>query len=129
MSSDVWSLDVFRRAYALSIEVHQASLLFPKVEQYGGIADQLRRSSRSVCALLVEGAGRQSGSDREFRRYVVMALGSAEECKLWCRYAQDLGYAEAEQAAKWQARFAWRGRGCCKACANTFLLWQLMTDA
>ena len=106
MSSDVWSLDVFRRAYALSMEVHRASLLFPKLEQYGGIADQLRRSSRSVCALLVEGAGRQSGSDREFRRYVVMALGSAEECKLWCRYAQDLGYIDAAQATVWQCRFA-----------------------
>ena len=105
MPQDVWSLDVFRRAYDLSLDVHRASLLFPKVEQYGGLADQLRRASKSVCALLAEGAGRQLGSDAEFRRYVVMALGSAEECKLWSRYAADLGYVEPGQAQAWQAAY------------------------
>ena len=101
MPSDVRSLDVFRRAYALSLEIHRASLGFPKIEQYGGIADQLRRSSRSICALLAEGSGRQLGSEAEFRRYVIMALGSAEEAKLWCSYVSDLGYAEAETCAAW----------------------------
>jgi four helix bundle protein len=105
MSKDVWSLEVFRRAYALSLDVHRASLGFPKLEQYGGIADQLRRASKSVCALLAEGAGRQAGSDVEFRRYVVMALGSAEEAKLWCVYARDLGYLEARAAGAWQGGF------------------------
>lgn len=105
MPQAVGSLDVFRRAYALSLEIHRASLVFPKLEQYGGIADQLRRASKSVCALLAEGSGRQSGSEAEFRRYVVMALGSAEECKLWCRYAADLGCVDAATAASWQAAY------------------------
>ena len=105
MSKDVWSLEVFRRAYALSLDVHRASLGFPKLEQHGGIADQLRRSSKSICALLTEGAGRQVNSDTEFRRYVVMALGSVEEAKLWCVYARDLGYAEPHATASWQSGF------------------------
>ena len=82
--------------------MHRASQVFPKNEQYGGLADQLRRSSKSVCALLAEGSGRQVGSDREFRRYVVMALGSLEETKLWCHYAHDLGYLDVAQAQTWQ---------------------------
>jgi four helix bundle protein len=102
MSKDVWSLEVFRRAYALSLDVHRTSLGFPKNEQYGGVADQLRRSSKSVCALLAEGAGRRTESESEFRRYVVMALGSVEEAKLWCAYARDLGYAEISVALAWQ---------------------------
>ncbi len=101
MSRDVWELDVFRRAYQLSLEVHRASQGFPKNEQYGGLADQLRRSSKSVCALLAEGSGRQLGSDVEFRRYVVMASGSLEETKLWCRYAVDLRYIDTAQAQTW----------------------------
>ena len=105
MPADLQQLAVFRRAYALSVEIHRASLQFPKIEQYGGIADQLRRSSKSVCALLAEGSGRQAGSEPEFRRYVVMALGSAEECKLWCRYAADLGCAEAVVAQRWEAEY------------------------
>ncbi len=102
MSRDVWELDVFRRAYKLSLAMHRASQGFPKNEQYGGLADQLRRSSKSVCALLAEGSGRQLASDPEFRRYVVMALGSLEETKLWCRYAADLAYIDAAQAQTWQ---------------------------
>ena len=110
MARDVESLEVFRRSYALSLDVHRVSLEWPKWEQYGGIADQLRRASKSVCALLAEGAGRQDGSDVEFRRYVRMALGSTEEAKLWCRYVEDLGYAGADVAGRWRAAFAEVGR-------------------
>jgi four helix bundle protein len=95
-------LDVFRRAYALSLELHQSSLTFPKIEQYSGLADQLRRASKSVCAAIVEGGGRQSSSPKEFARYLVMAVGSAEEARLWCRYAADLGYIEGAQAEAWR---------------------------
>ena len=104
MSRDVRELKVFQLAYALSLEVHRASLGWPKVEQYGGVADQVRRATKSVCALLAEGSGRQLASDAEFRRYVMMALGSADEAILWCRYAEDLGFAEPAQAQAWQAR-------------------------
>ena len=102
MTRDVWELDVFRRAYELSLVVHRVSHEWPRHEHYGGIADQLRRAGKSVCALLAEGAGRQAGSDPEMRRYIVMALGSAEEAKLWCRYAADLGYLDAATSASWQ---------------------------
>ena len=106
MAMDVEDLEVFRRAYALSLEVHRASLEWPRVEQHGGIADQLRRSSKSVCALLMEGAGRLSRSRPEFARYLVMALGSADESRLWCRYAEDLGYVTTERATAWRNAYA-----------------------
>ena len=105
MGREIGSLLVFQRAYCVSLDVHRASLTFPKVEQFSGIADQLRRSSKSVCALLVEGAGRQGDNDVEFRRYVRMALGSLEEARLWCRYSEDLGYVSAETVAGWDAAY------------------------
>ena len=95
-------LEVFKRAYALSLALHRASLDFPKIEQYGGIAGQLRRSSKAVCALIAEGAGRQRSSAVEFKRYLTMALGSIEETRLWCRYVVDLGYAEAKAGEGWR---------------------------
>ena len=98
----VEDLEVFRRAYALSLVLHRASLDLPKIEQYGGLADQLRRASKSVCAMIVEGAGRQASSQREFARYLAMAVGSAEEARLWCRYACDLGYVEQQAAEAWR---------------------------
>ena len=101
MAGDAWKLKVFQRAYRLSLELHRVSLGWPRVEQYGGVADQLRRASKSVCALLVEGDGRQPGSDAEFRRYLLMAVGSADEARLWCDYAVDLGHAPRDVAAGW----------------------------
>jgi four helix bundle protein len=95
-------LEVFKRAYRLSLEVHRATLDFPRNEQFGRIADQLRRSSKSICALVAEGSGRQRGSAAEFRRYLVMALGSADETRLWCRYAHDLGYLPDASSEAWQ---------------------------
>jgi four helix bundle protein len=98
-------LDVFRLAYELSLAVHRASLTWPKIEQYGGLADQARRASKSVCSLIVEGVGRQTTSSHEFSRYLTMAIGSGEEARLWCRYAHDLGYIDEETARAWRERY------------------------
>jgi four helix bundle protein len=103
VADGVEGLKVFHLAYALSLDLHRASLTWPKVEQYGGIADQMRRSSKAVCALLAEGVGRSCASRKEFDRYLVMALGSADETRLWCKYAEDLGYAPGDQVAAWRA--------------------------
>ena len=105
MADGVEGLTVFQRAYALSLEIHQASLSWPKIEQYGGIAEQLRRSSKAICALLAEGVGRSRASRPDFERYLVMALGSADEARLWCRYVEHLGYAEPEQVRVWRDSF------------------------
>lgn len=86
-------LDVFQRAYALSLEVHRATLTMPKVEQYA-LADQMRRASKSICANVAEGFGRQRASSAEFKRFLSIAIGSCDEMQVWTRYASDLGYVE-----------------------------------
>ncbi len=106
MAKDVRELVVYRRAYALSVVVHKASLDFPRSEQFGGVAEQLRRSSKSVCANLVEGSGRQAASNVEFRRFITIAIGSADESRMWCEYARDLGYTTIDEAQSWIDGFA-----------------------
>lgn len=102
---DVEDLDVYRRAYAVSLAVHRASLGFPPIEQRV-LADQLRRASKSICANLAEGFGRRGHAPLDFRRFVVMAIGSADEMRVWLAYARDLGYLEPAQAAAWSAAYA-----------------------
>ncbi len=84
-------LDVFQKAYRLSLAVHRESLGFPQVEQYA-LGDQVRRASKSVCANIAEGFGKQRQSKQEFRRYLLMSVGSADEMRMWSRYCLDLGY-------------------------------------
>ena len=97
-------LDVFRRAYRLSLEVHRASLEFPAIEQRA-LAGQIRRASKSICANLVEGFGRQGWSKLEFRRFLMMATGSADEMQVWTLYCRDLGYIGADRAEQWQREY------------------------
>jgi four helix bundle protein len=85
-------LQVFQRAYKVSLQIHKLSLTMPKAEQIAGIADQMRRASKGICANIAEGYGKQHISKKEFLRYITIAIGSANEMRVWIRYALDLGY-------------------------------------
>src|SRR5580704_13554595 len=103
--TSVEDLDVFKRAYAISLDLHRISLKFPKIEQFGGLADQMRRASKSVCANLAEGFGKQRQSNLEFKRYLLMAIGSADEMQVWLKYCADLEYIERETCQRWRDEY------------------------
>ena len=86
----VKNLNVYKKAYELSLEVHVLSLKFPKVEQYE-LAAQLRRATKSIPMNIAEGYGKQQ-SKAEFRRFLAMAIGSTDEVKVQLEYSKDLGY-------------------------------------
>ena len=97
-------LEVFKRAYRISLEVHTKSLGLPQIEQYA-LADQIRRASKSLCVNLAEGYGKRSQSQVEFNRFVLMSIGSADEMRVWSRYCLDLGYIEAEEWKHWRDEY------------------------
>ena len=101
---DVEDLVVYRKAYVISLEVHRITLGFPKHEQFG-LADRMRRASKSICANLAEGFGKQSVSKPEFKRFVTMAMGSADEMRVWIQYASDLGYMPTSLADAWRKEY------------------------
>ena len=97
-------LDVFRRAYQTSLDVHRASLTFPAIEQHG-LADQIRRASKSICGNIAEGFGKRRRSTAEFKRYLLMAIGSADEMQVWVRYCSDLEYLDQKVCAIWRDEY------------------------
>ncbi len=97
-------LEVFQRAYRVSLEVHKESLGFPKIEQYA-LADQIRRASKSICANIAEGFAKQRRSSAEYRRYLLMAIGSADEIRVWIRYCLDLNYIDAATSQRWHDEY------------------------
>lgn len=71
------SLEIYRLAHALAIEVHGVTLKLPKHELFEE-GSQARRSSKSVSSQIVEGhALRQYKA--EYLHYLARAYGSAEE--------------------------------------------------
>jgi four helix bundle protein len=83
-------LNAYRKAYELSLAIHRESLGFPRFEQYE-LASQLRRSTKSICANMAEGLGRQT-SPKEVVKFLRMSLGSCDETRVWLEYARDLKY-------------------------------------
>ena len=97
-------LDVFQRAYRISLEVHRKSLEFPSIEQRA-MADQVRRASKSICANIAEGFAKQGGSAAEFKRYLAIAVGSSDEMRVWARYCLDLGYIDDGTWQRWRDEY------------------------
>ena len=97
-------LEVFKRTYRVSLEVHRSSLEMPRIEQLA-LADQMRRASKSICANVAEGFGRQHRSKAEFKRFLWMAVGSSDEMRVWARYALDLGYIDEKTWQNWRDEY------------------------
>lgn len=89
---DVTDLEIYKSSYTLMLKIHKFTLSFPKIEQFGGVADQLRRSSKSIVANLVEGYAKQRFYKDEFKKMLVYSIGSTDETILWIRTSKDLGY-------------------------------------
>ena len=104
MLQSVEDLDAFKRAYRLSLEIHRHSIGWPRVEQRG-LGDQMRRSSKSICANVAEGFGKQAHSAKEFNRFLFMAIGSCDEMRVWCRYCFDLGHIDEPTWQRWSDEY------------------------
>lgn len=70
-------LGVYQQAHKLAVEIHKMSLVLPNFEKYEE-GTQIRRSSKSVPANIVEGYGRKR-YQAEFIRFLVFAHASCEE--------------------------------------------------
>jgi len=88
-------LEVYREAFGLALEIHEETKVFPREERYA-LVDQIRRSSKSICALIAEGFS-QKKRMAEFKRYLRMAHGSIQETKVWLEFAGALGYMEKDR--------------------------------
>ena len=97
-------LEVFQRAYRISLEIHRKSLEFPAIEQRA-LGDQVRRASKSICANVAEGFAKQGSSAAEFKRYLLMAIGSSDEMRVWARYCRDLGYIDEPTWQRWRDEY------------------------
>ena len=88
-------LDVYKLAYDMAMRIFSLSLNFPKVEIYS-LTDQIRRSSRSVCANIGEGY-RKRRYPRHFASKMTDADAESSETMIWLDFAKDCGYLSPEK--------------------------------
>ena len=81
-------LDIYKESYTLALDVHKLSLKLPKHEMYE-TGSQIRRSSKSVSANIVEGYGRKRYKT-EFIRFIIFAHSSCDETIVHLSFIRDL---------------------------------------
>src|SRR5947208_1954444 len=90
-------LNVYKKAFEVAMEIFELSKKFPREETYS-LTDQMRRSSRSVCANLAE-AWRKRRYEAAFVSKLNDVEAEAAETQTWIQFAVKCEYLEREVAA------------------------------
>jgi four helix bundle protein len=91
-------LEVYKKAFAVAMEVFHISKSFPNEETYS-LTDQVRRSSRSVCANLAE-AWRKRRYEGAFISKLSDCESEAAETQVWLQFAVECEYLDRDKAAR-----------------------------
>ena len=83
-------IKVYQRSYDVMIELYRKVQEFPKDELYG-LTSQIKRASTSIPLNIAEGYGKRENLN-EFRRFLLMAIGSCDEMKVLLDISKDLGF-------------------------------------
>ncbi|MGK7952976.1 MAG: four helix bundle protein [Xenococcaceae cyanobacterium] len=91
-------LEVYKIAFDAAMEIFELSKSFPKEEKYS-LIDQIRRSSRSVCANLAEAWRR-----RRYKGSFLSRLNDAEaegaETQVWLKFAVKCQYLDIDSGRR-----------------------------
>jgi len=83
-------MKVYEQAFEQAMNIYKISKVFPKEERYS-LTDQIRRSSRSVCANLGEGYRK-----RQYKAHFISKLSDSDmentETQVWIDFAYACGY-------------------------------------
>ena len=89
-------LEVYKLGFGLAMRLFEVSKSFPPEERYS-LTDQMRRSSRSVCANLAE-----AWRKRRYEAAFVSKLGDSEaeaaETQTWIQFAVECKYLDRKVA-------------------------------
>ncbi len=89
------SLDVYKKAFEAAMQIFELSKKFPVEERYS-LTDQIRRSSRSVCANFAE-AWRKRRYEAAFIAKLNDCEAEAAETQTWIEFAVRCSYLDVEK--------------------------------
>lgn len=84
-------LEIYKESRRLAVEVHAMSLKLPKFELYEE-GSQIRRSSKSVTSMIVEGYGRRRYK-ADFVKYLVYSQSECDETMVHLDFLEETGSA------------------------------------
>ena len=101
-------LKVYEKSYNLAIELYKEMSSLPQEERYGLIS-QIKRAATSIPLNIAEGYGKRMNV-KEFKRFLMMSIGSSDEVKVLLDFCKDLGYMPPEKWRKYTEGYEEVGR-------------------
>lgn len=92
-------LEVYKIAFKMAMNIYNDTKEFPIDEKYS-LVDQIRRSSRSVCANVSE-AFRTRQYKKHFISKLVIASSEASETQTWLDFSFSCGYINEEKYSRY----------------------------
>ena len=102
-------LRIYQQSYEAALKIHEMTLKFPAFER-GELGSQLRRASKSIAINIAEGYGRKR-SAVDFKRFLVIALGSCDEVAVLLDFSHDLNYLPEDAYSEFKGRYQEIGKG------------------
>lgn len=99
---DFRELIAYQKAFELSMEIFHLTKQFPVEEKYS-LTDQIRRSSRSVCANIAE-AYRKRRYVNHFISKLTDSDAENSETNVWLEFALKCGYLQLEKFTELSTR-------------------------
>jgi four helix bundle protein len=90
-------LEIWKRSRSFCSLIYEVTNEFPESEKFG-LINQLRRASVSIPSNIAEGSSRHS--DKDFSRFLRIAIGSAYEIETQLLIAYDLRFLSEENLQK-----------------------------
>jgi four helix bundle protein len=95
MGTGLKNLQVYQLSFELAMKIYEETSKFPKEEKYS-LTDQIRRSSRSVCANLAEAYRK-----RRYVSHFISKLSDADmentETQVWLQFSINCKYLSEER--------------------------------
>ncbi len=82
-------LEIWKQSKLFCSQIYLVTVSFPDEERFG-LTTQLRRASVSIPSNIAEGSSRKSNKD--FARFLEIAIGSAYEIETQLLISHDLGF-------------------------------------
>jgi four helix bundle protein len=100
--------EVYKKSYELVKEMMQLTKTYPDEERFE-IVSQIRRAALSIPLNIAEGYGKKQ-SAAEFKRFLIMSLGSVNEIEVLLDISCDLEYITEEKHRELLERYQVLGK-------------------
>lgn len=86
-------LKIWQKGFQVAINCFKITLAFPAQEKFG-LSSQINRAGVSIPSNVAEGSSRKS--DKDYNRFIEIALGSCFEAETQLLISKELGFGETQ---------------------------------